>query len=1767
MASRLNPFDALDNVQSSYRSYVETFQNVDNETINAWIENRIETGKVLWKEPFVQLNQRFQYGDTLDEFVADDKLHEGVLNVFTGAGGNPIEPYKHQTEAIQSIQAGNNTIVSTGTGSGKSFAFGIPIVSHCLEAKERGEDGIKAVIIYPMNALANSQYEDFAERLDGTGLRLGLYTGDTPHNPDEAPEFLRQFGREEAFDSEVVSREEMQEDPPDILMTNYVMLDLILTRHDDKKLFPEMHEGVLQYLVLDEIHTYTGHQGADVAALVRRLKENTDAGDELVCIGTSATVQSDEGIDANDEIAEFTGKIFGEEVNADNVVRESHYPLPLSEDEPLPDDIEVTTDDITSFDGTLEAAQDLTEKLLDRDLMPAETTDVSALGDALEDHPTIKFLDEELSFQSQQIFAGEDDESEDGKDLVSSYQEQYRPESSRHAIEQELQAALLVGTVGTTEIQGEEQPIFIPKLHTFFSQGSGLVSCLTEESFEDDDPHLSDAGDIECRTCAQEHDRTRTAYPLSFCRGCGQEYYTTVVDQENTVSQGALSTFVDTEEDEEEAYLMRGDWDRETAPLPDEWLNDNGQLRDTYVEAEPRPATYCPECDQLTPGRVEQGQLDCGCFATQGVEVMRVNQPFLFCPNCGVHYTRRVKNEFNKLFTFGTVGRSTATDVLIGNTMRNLPDDQQKTIAFSDNRQDTALQAAHLNNLYQRVRFRRSLHHTLVQGDDVSLTTLGNDVFDLLDEEEALPPAIDTGMFGPSAEDRQNYSDYLLFNVILELGREQQRTQQSLEDVGLIDVEYENLDKLADVDDVWDSTPVLSNADPQVREEYVHGFLDIFRRSIAIDHESTADFADFKRNVINQLDEEVHFHGQEFFNFPVGYSDTASTNGRHRVRRLTHPRSRHVRWTSRALDVDTDTAKAIINSVIDVISDDEILKLLTQESLKYTGKVYMLNHSAIRVTHADPEDVRVCPKCGTPTTRDELDVCLNYSCDSITPEETNLESSYFYDLYTESFDDAVDIIAGEHSGQVENERRKQLESDFREGEKVNTIVSTPTMELGIDIGDLSNVYMRNVPPNPSNYAQRSGRAGRQNQPSLVTTFCGRGFGRGSHDQYFYRHPERIIAGEISPPTFLLNNQDLVGAHINALVLEQIELKFQSKPRQMLVIEEDSDYEIMPDYRADLEDAVENNRQKIIQAVKQAFAREREQETVGEWFTDAFIERQVDNFVKNLDEAFEPWRREYTRLSRELRRLNQLLATEGGSYQDRIERNAIEDRLEDMRSGKKRFYTYQYLRSQGFLPNYGFPRQSTTLTFTSREEDIQRDQTRAISEFAPGNHVYYAGERFAVRYARPRTEDMEPVTRNLRVCPECEAILMGEDAQDAAACPSCESSFDGTHPNPNAMEFPNQHARPEEYITSDEEERRRQGYEINSYYERSDPQAYDLEGDGIEARVTYEGSANIVLVNGGLRDADEDDLNGFALCMECNRWLTSEDQIESHVDEDDPDCYANASEEAIKREIELFSEGQHDTVTLTTPLPGDLKPEQTAEFYRTLKETIYQGILVAFDLDEEEIDTFVKPAMREHGQVTIVIYETSEGGAGVLHSLMDEARFRKAVREAQTVLHGDPDDDGCERACYECLLSFYNQPEHESLDRTLVETWLENMETATLTEVAETGSGGGGGNFNELSEACESSFEREVLYTLQDEDIKLPDEAQKVIYDGDEPVAKPDFFYERSNRSIAVFVDGPAHEKDYVMEDDERKRTKLKQMGYRVIPVSNVSQVTELLENI
>lgn len=179
----MNPFSTLQAVQSAYRCYVDTLQRFKNPAIRDWVLQRVAHG-LLWREPYLQLSQRFQAGEPFDRLVAEGLLHPGAPRCFTQDRGKrdaaPLPLHHHQSEAVRSVLgAGANIVVATGTGSGKSFCFGIPIVSECLRLREQGVPGIKAVIVYPMNALANSQCDEFAQRLKGSGLRLALYTGDT----------------------------------------------------------------------------------------------------------------------------------------------------------------------------------------------------------------------------------------------------------------------------------------------------------------------------------------------------------------------------------------------------------------------------------------------------------------------------------------------------------------------------------------------------------------------------------------------------------------------------------------------------------------------------------------------------------------------------------------------------------------------------------------------------------------------------------------------------------------------------------------------------------------------------------------------------------------------------------------------------------------------------------------------------------------------------------------------------------------------------------------------------------------------------------------------------------------------------------------------------------------------------------------------------------------------------------------------------------------------------------------------------------------------------------------------------------------------------------------------------------------------------------------------------------------------------------------------------------------------------------------------------
>jgi len=1648
----LDPFAILSNVQDAYRTYVHTFQKFNNPAIRDWVAERVEQGTLLWRDPFVQLSRRFEKGDSLAQLVAEGLLHSGTPACFTRTVGDrqahPIQPYRHQSDAIRTIvgQPGHNTIIATGTGSGKSFCFGIPIVSECLRLRDQGVRGIKAIIIYPMNALANSQYDDFARRLAGSGLKLALYTGDTFTSPEAALEAFRTVtGREQPFDSEIISREEIRSTLPDILMTNYVMLELLLTRFEDRILFPPGHAGVLRFLVLDEVHSYTGKRGADVACLIRRLKQHTRTTGQLRCIATSATVQSGEGEDAEALIADFATRLFGEPFSRQQVITEVYAPLP----EGLP--------------------------------------------------PLTRSIAEALAEEPRSLY-------QLAQDLTVS------PE--------EIQQAIL---------PAEPSEFPVPKLHAFFSQGRSITSCLTQEG-----PHLNDRGEVRCPECARRYHRERLTFPLNFCRACGQEFYGVAIQADGSLAPRDINA---TDYEGQAAYIYPAPHDVEAVPYPDNWLTSTGRVKSAYAEAVPQNRTYCPTCNRLDPDCEHDGKLNVAVVAV----------PLLLCPNCGLVHDRRPR-EFNKLFTFGTVGRSTATDVLVSNTLSELPPGQRKVIAFSDNRQDTALQAAHMNNLQKRLQFRRAAYQALQKaGQPLRVDEMGLRIYEALEQADALPRyRREVGRFHPGLGGEQEYRKYLSFAMLLDLERTRRRLHQNLEDVGLLVVDYGGLDALARADDVWADVPVLGALDADLRYDYLYGFLDIMRKRLALDHPAMLRFPDFQAGVLDRLNSEALYEEIDHIR-PVGFSDQARTDSRRaRVYRFVHPSTSLVAWTRRALGLDYQAASELIPRLVHILVDPEV-RFLVRQPVRWAGDLYMIPFYLPLLSVTEASRHQVCPRCGTVHHFRRLRVCTGTSCGELW--EMDLADNYFRREYTRPLAEVVPVLAEEHSGQVPGQERRAIEECFREPDSdLNVIVCTPTMELGIDIGDLSAVYMRNVPPSPSNYAQRAGRAGRKDQGALITVFCGVGSFRGPHDQYFYRHPQKIIAGKISPPRFLLDNQMLVQTHIHALVLETLAhraaVRLPSKPAEILDLETET-LPIYADLQSSLANAIAARAGDIEAAVQTAFASEID---AFSWFNGAFVRETISRFVEKLDRAFDAWREEYQALGEEREEINRALGHRAGDRTLEQRRLVIEHRLEAMREGEKDFYVYRYLGGQGFLPNYAFPRQAVTVSFYEQEEQLSRDPVLALWEYAPGNFVYYRGARYEITYGRPRTHGQNLLAfETLLVCPECGTAYLGADTQ-RAACAGCGAPLTEVHPIQRALPMPDMVARRRTSITADEEERMRRGYLVEPHYRvGDDAQVYQvLASDQPAFLLTYQHNGHIIIVNQGPRQAElADEPPGFTYCRACNRWLVGARAIQEHAG-DDGDCPRHARPEDILGGIYLFAESRNDVVTIDCCLPEGVADSEA--FYTTLLHTFKQALLITMNLDEDEVGGFLA-VTPEHGeQRRLVLYEMAEGGTGALESLTDAHRLATVVRNARELLHEDDPEGGCEKACYECLCSFYNQRDHSLLDRHLVLPLLRSLKVLSIEPLQREPVGP---SLPELEAMCQSDLERQVLRAIHEQGLTLPDEAQKTLYDGDEPLAIADFFYAPR---LVVFVDGSPHYQDYVRAADDWKRRRLKARGYRVVVV-------------
>ena len=335
-----NPAKASSNIKEEFIDYIATTHAFANPSLQEQFVKELRAN--IARGPLLEIKDVFKSGKSIEEMIEDadyplsplfreleagkpnDKLHKHKLPITRNL-------YLHQEKAIRAIVGGNNAVVSTGTGSGKTNCFLIPVLNELLREKEQGTlgKGVRALFIYPMNALANDQMKNIREILMCyPDITFGAYNGGTENDEESAiAVYEAMFAKEKVpelrhrLPNEILSRDEMKKNPPNILFTNYAMLEHLLLRPKDDVLFSNAD---FRFVVLDEAHIYTGATGIETSILLRRLKARISATKDTRFILTSATLGSDSSVD--DDIITFAENLCGVSFDKRYIIRAEREP-------------------------------------------------------------------------------------------------------------------------------------------------------------------------------------------------------------------------------------------------------------------------------------------------------------------------------------------------------------------------------------------------------------------------------------------------------------------------------------------------------------------------------------------------------------------------------------------------------------------------------------------------------------------------------------------------------------------------------------------------------------------------------------------------------------------------------------------------------------------------------------------------------------------------------------------------------------------------------------------------------------------------------------------------------------------------------------------------------------------------------------------------------------------------------------------------------------------------------------------------------------------------------------------------------------------------------------------------------------------------------------------------------------------------------------------------------------------------------------------------
>lgn len=1726
-------------------------------------------------------------------------------------------PHAHQGRAFARLtgDGAQSTLVATGTGSGKTECFLYPVLEHCRQARVEGRRGIKAIILYPMNALATDQAARVAREIVRTpalaGIRAGLYVGDTPAQTSPV---VRQM--EDGSYSVITDRHVLRENPPDILLTNYKMLDFLLIRAADAPLWTHQQPDTLRYLVVDELHTFDGAQGTDLACLIRRLKGRLDTPPgQLVCVGTSATL-GDEG---EEDLRAFAEQIFGESLDGDAVIAEDRESVGdyLAESvveftfSPQPADLAALDpaqhDDLHAYlaaqvplwfgqSCTVQQIQDIAWRCQLGRWLKSHFAFQNLLRDLDRLGARSVLLEDVLTLLRRRLPA-----CEDARypllwlsSLLALIAHARQPRNSGPL------EILLQREVALTE--GEAGFFLQVKVEIWLRELRRMVALLGEQ------PQLTHHDDLGKPELGQ------VWLPVIHCRDChatgwGSTLPRTSPNQLSQDIQQFYSAFF--AEDVSTRFLFP------PSEGADAKLFEQKKVCPACATLHAVGQTHCSHCDSQLLLTIEiTANLREG--TRNGARFTRSHHD---CPYCGGHKT---------LSIVGSQAASLAA-VMLAQLFGSRFNPDKKLIAFSDSVQDAAHRAGFLAARTWRLNLRPALAQVIAAaeagGQPLTLAMLP-DAFERHWQAQLGQGHYLANFLPPQLHWRRDYEALMGEGVLPADSDLSQVLARILPWV--VNAEF------GQDAHIGRSLVVTGTASVVPRPGALQAAVDwllprLEARLEALAGVSADEVTVFLRGLLAELqrlgawrDSALAFYAR-VGNRPWVYKKSPA-----QFQMLSGPRPpRFVTLAefqrcvsllgSHARLFRAWAFKALPSLHKLTLGADALLAPLYQLGLEALAEAGLAGFEQaegkddVRVWGLEPAAFQVkaggrrwrCGHCHTealcgPGENIEGQPCRRPNCHGLLRADAD-GGDYYRNLYLHA--DIQRVVAHEHTGLLPRETRERVEQSFRSVTlapgNINVLSATPTLEMGIDIGDLSSVLQCSVPPQQANYIQRAGRAGRSTGNALLMTMAA----SRPHDLYFWNDPKTMIAGSVQAPGIFLNASAVLERQLTAFTLD------------CWVRENGRSAQIPPEIRA-VFSAIENqstsrfpypwlefveaHRATLLErffALFQFGAGHTLTEGTRQWLARFINGRQdeesslafkIIHKLQGIARDVAQIKRLRERTVKEIDKLQQL-AVRGEEQEAELaglqqERTAL-SRLIGSIEGKA---TLNVLTDEGLLPNYAFPEQGVLLrSIIVRDArsgsapepltfEYERPGASAITELAPNNTFYAEGRRVVINQVDVSRIKPEP----WRLCRQCSYTEPLSSGDHHGQCPRCGDTLwrDAGRVH-DMLRLTTVFARTldrDSRIADDSDERQR-GFYVRQALVDSPPdsvrQAFAIDKPDFPFGFEFLDRVTFREVNFGEQAPDAapmtiagEELNrpGFILCPECGtlqRKRKAEEQFRNHA----PWCSRRKNPEASTRQcVFLYREFVSEGIRLFLPEVGfSDSNEALLSFISALELGLGRRFKGAVDHLRIARDMRMA-AGSETPRTYLVIYDSVPGGTGYLKELMrdPEPLFEVFAHALQALnacaCNQDTEADGC----YRCMYRYRNSHERQAISRTVAQKLLAQVmeHKAALRQVSNLT------NIQADNALLDSSLEKRFLEVLRREHQGLSFVLKDKLIDGKHGYlvqagkrrwrlelqvnlgesdgvvlpCKPDFVFWPDDGvddlPVAVFTDGWQYHKDIVSSD-------------------------------